>query len=90
MSKKKKLYKLRSTISIEIERIKVLLEHLIYKADNPIEINVLADIALEKSHKISRLSENLGRILKHWVLLQKFFLAVNFFLEKPYLIVSRN
>jgi ribosomal protein L20 len=65
MSKKQKLYNLRLNISVEAKRIKYLLESVIYKAETDIERNVLAEIALEKSEKISRMSEKIGIILKH-------------------------
>ena len=64
MGKKQKLYNLRATISVEAERIEYLLKNLIYKSEN-IETCVLAEIALEKSEKISKLSEKIGLILKH-------------------------
>jgi len=65
MGKKQKLYNLRSNISIESQNIKYLLEHVILKSDNDIEKNVLAEIALEKSEKISKMNEKIGRILNH-------------------------
>ncbi|HBG49190.1 MAG TPA: hypothetical protein DDW90_06755 [Cyanobacteria bacterium UBA9971] len=65
MSKKQKLFNLRQNISIESQNIKYLLEHVIYKSDSYVEKDVLAEIALEKSEKISRMSEKIGRILKH-------------------------
>jgi len=54
ISKKQKLYNLRQNISVESQRIKYLLEK-----------DVLTEIALEKSEKISRMSEKIGKILKH-------------------------
>ncbi|HBG49754.1 MAG TPA: hypothetical protein DDW90_09700 [Cyanobacteria bacterium UBA9971] len=65
MSKKQKLYNLRSGISIESQRIKYLLEHAIFKSDDDIEKDVLAELALEKTEKISKMSEKIGLILKH-------------------------
>jgi len=65
MSKKQKLYNLRSRISIESQRIKYLLEHVIYKSDDDVEKDVLTDLALEKTEKISKMSEKIGLILKH-------------------------
>jgi len=65
MDKKQKLYYLRANISIEAQRIKYLLENAIYKSDSDREKDVLAEIALEKSERISRMSEKIGRILKH-------------------------
>lgn len=65
MSKKQKLYHLRANISIEAQRIKYLLEHAIYKSDDDVDRDVLTEIALEKSERISRMSERIGRILKH-------------------------
>jgi hypothetical protein len=65
MSKKQKLYNLRSSISVEAERIKYLLESAIYKTESSMEKNVLTEIALEKSENISRMSEKIGKILKH-------------------------
>jgi len=65
MSKKQKLYNLRSNISIEAERIEYLLKNVIYKSESQLETSILAEIALEKSEKISRMAEKIGRILKH-------------------------
>jgi len=65
MSKKQKLYNLRSNISCDAEKIEYLLKHVIYKSDNQIETSVLAEIALEKSQNISKMSEKIGRILNH-------------------------
>jgi len=64
MSKKQKLYNLRSKISVEAEKIEYLLKNLIYKSES-VETSVLAEIALEKSEKISKMSEKIGIILKH-------------------------
>lgn len=65
MSKKQKLYNLRSNIFIEAERIEYLLRNVIYKSESQKETNVLAEIALEKSEKISKMAEKIGIILKH-------------------------
>jgi ribosomal protein L20 len=65
MGKKQKLYHLRANISVEAERIKYLLKNVIYKSENDIERNILAEMALEKSEKISKMSEKIGIILKH-------------------------
>ena len=64
MSKKQKIYNLRAGISIEAQKIEYVLKNLIFKSEN-IETSVLAEIALEKSEKISRMSEKIGKILKH-------------------------
>jgi len=64
MNKKQKLYKLRSGISIEAQKIEYVLKNLIFKSEN-IETCVLAEIALEKSEKISKMVEKIGIILKH-------------------------
>jgi hypothetical protein len=65
MSKKQKLYNLRAGISSDAQKLKYLLEAVIYKSENLLETTVLAEIALEKSERISRMSEKIGRILKH-------------------------
>jgi len=65
MSKKQKLYKLRQNISIESQNINYLLEHVIFKSDDELEKDILSGIALEKSKKIFRMSEKIGKILKH-------------------------
>jgi len=65
MNKKQKLYNLRQNISIESQYIKYLLEHVICKSDSELEKDVFAEIALEKSEKISRMAEKIGIILKH-------------------------
>jgi hypothetical protein len=64
MSKKKKLFNLRQNISVEAEKIEYLLKNVIYKSENQ-ETCVFAEIALEKSERISRMSEKIGKILKH-------------------------
>ena len=65
MSKKQKLFNLRQNISIESQNINYLLEHVIFKSDDDVEKDVLSGIALEKSKKISKMSEKIGKILKH-------------------------
>lgn len=65
MSKKQKLYNLRENISVEAQRIKYLLENAVYKSESTTEKDVLTEIALEKSERISRMSEKIGKILKH-------------------------
>jgi hypothetical protein len=65
MSKKQKLYKLRTGISVESQRIKYLLENAICKSESDVEKDVLTEIALEKAERISKMSEKIGRILKH-------------------------
>jgi hypothetical protein len=65
MGKKQKLYNLRANISIESQYIKYLLEHVIYKSDSEVEKDILSEIALEKSEKISRMAEKIGKILNH-------------------------
>ena len=64
MSKKQKIYNLRAGISIEAPKIEYVLKNLIFKSEN-IETSVLAEIALEKSEKISKMAEKIGIILKH-------------------------
>jgi len=64
MSKKQKLYNLRATISSDAEKIEYLMKNIIHK-DESIETSVLAEIALEKSERISKMSEKIGIILKH-------------------------
>jgi hypothetical protein len=65
MSKKQKLYNLRAGISSDAQQIKYLLENAVYKSECNLEKDVLAEIALEKSERISKMSEKIGRILKH-------------------------
>jgi hypothetical protein len=65
LSKKQKLYNLRSNISSDAQKIEYLMKNVIYKAESQVEIAVLAEIALEQSEKISRMAEKIGRILKH-------------------------
>jgi len=65
MSKEKKLYYLRLNISTEAQRIRVLLEHILHKSESPLEISVLAGMAFEKSCKIQKMSEQIGKILNH-------------------------
>ena len=65
MDKDDKLYNLRLNISTEAKGITFLLENVIYKSDSELEANFLADIALEKSKKILKMSEKIGKILNH-------------------------
>jgi len=65
MSKKEKLYNLRMGISIKSERIKFLLQNIISKSESEIETEVFASIALDETIKISKISEKIGKILKH-------------------------
>jgi len=64
MSKKQKLYNLRTNISSDAQKIEYLMKNVIHKSEN-IETSVLAEIALEKSERISRMSEKIGIILGH-------------------------
>lgn len=65
MSKKKKLYNLRLSISNDAVRIKYLLESAIYKSDSKRETNILGSIALELIESVKINSEKIGKILKH-------------------------
>jgi len=65
MSKKQKLYNLRSNISSDAQKIEYLLKNVIYKSESQVEIVVLSEIALEKSKRISKMAEKIGLILKH-------------------------
>jgi hypothetical protein len=64
MSKKKKLEKLKFGIMAEAQKVEVLLEQIVYNEDVTAKIQVLADIALERSKRISHLNEKIGRILE--------------------------
>jgi len=65
MSKKKKLYNLRTGIMSESEKIIVLLEQII-NDDNISQKNyVLSNIALSCSKKVSKMNEKVGMILKY-------------------------
>jgi len=64
MGKKQKLYNLRANISSDAQKIEYVLKNIIFKSES-IETSVLAEIALEKSERISRMSEKIGIILKH-------------------------
>ncbi len=65
MSKTQRLYNLRAGISIKSERIKFLLENIIFKSESEVETQVLAELALDETNRISKLSEKIGIILKH-------------------------
>jgi len=64
MSKKRKLYNLRTGIMCEIEKVNVLLEQITNNDNVELKTGILAQIALEKSRKISRMNEKIGSILK--------------------------
>ena len=49
----------------EIEKVTVLLEQITYDAETERKVNILANIALEKSVKISKMNEKIGKILNH-------------------------
>jgi len=65
MSKKEKLFNLRMGISIKSERIKFLMQNIIFKSESELETEVLAGLALDEINRISRMSEKIGKILKH-------------------------
>lgn len=65
MGKAEKLYNLRSGIMCEAEKVIVLLEQILNNEDTGAKISVLISIALEKSKKISKMNEKIGKILKH-------------------------
>jgi len=65
MGKKKQLYNLRMGISIKSERIKFLLKNIILNSKNTVEIEAMASLASEENNRISKMSEKIGRILKH-------------------------
>jgi hypothetical protein len=64
MSKKRKLEKLKFGIMAEAQKVEVLLEQIVYNEDITAKIRVLADIALERSKRIFRLNEKIGKILE--------------------------
>lgn len=64
MSKKSKLYNIRTKMMSDIQEVKLLLEFLTYKTENLLEASVLGHIALEKTRKIDKSSEKIGKILK--------------------------
>ncbi len=65
MSKKEKLYDLRLSITTEAERIRFLMENVVEETVENLQANILADLALEKSIRIKKLSEKIGKILNH-------------------------
>jgi hypothetical protein len=65
MNKKEKLYNLRAGISIKSERIKFLLKNIIFYSESEVETQAMAGLALDETNKISRMSEKIGKILKH-------------------------
>ena len=65
MGKKKQLYNLRMGISIKSERIKFLLKNIILNSENTVETEAMASLASEENNRISKMSEKIGRILKH-------------------------
>lgn len=65
MSKKKKLFNLRATITDNADKIEYLLQSAIYKPDSERETFVLGEMALELAKEIKTKSEKIGKILKH-------------------------
>lgn len=65
MSKKQKLYYLRSKIMYEIEQVNLLLDFIASeKIETLIEAIIVARIALVKAKNISKNNEKIGKILK--------------------------
>ena len=48
-NKKQKIAELRTKISIKIQRVTVLLDHVIFKSDDDIEKSVLAETAYDEA-----------------------------------------
>ncbi|MFA6988569.1 MAG: hypothetical protein WC197_00730 [Candidatus Gastranaerophilaceae bacterium] len=65
MSKKRKLYNLRTGIMCEIEKVMVLLEQITNNDCIERKTSILAEIALEKSERISKMNEKMSFLLKH-------------------------
>ncbi len=65
MNKKKKLYKLKRDLYIESQRVSFLLANIVEETAGNLEAKILADLALEKSQKIEKLSEKIGKIFKY-------------------------
>lgn len=66
MSKKSKLYYLKSKIMTEIEQVNLLLDFISsYRTTTLTEAAILANIALLKGKNISKNNEKIGLILKH-------------------------
>lgn len=63
MSKKKKLYNLRTNITSNAIKIKYLLECAIYKPDSERETFIFSEMALELAKDIKMHSEKIGKIL---------------------------
>ena len=63
MGKKAKLGRLREKIAIKIERIKCLLDKLIYAADNEIEKDILASIAYDETKRIDKFNQKIDKYL---------------------------
>jgi len=65
MGNKKQLYNLRVGISVKSQRIKFLLKNIIYYSESEVETQTMADLAMEEVNRISKMSEKIGKILKH-------------------------
>lgn len=65
MNKEEKIDNLLNKIYIKCERIRFLLWNVIHKSDSEIETQVLAKLAFNENKRISKMSEKIGRILKH-------------------------
>jgi len=65
MSKKEKLYNLRTGIMCESEKAIILLEQILNNADILPKIFVLSNLALECNKKIFRMNEKIGKVLNH-------------------------
>lgn len=65
MCNKEKLYHLRANISIKSERIRFILKNIISYSESEAETQSMAALALDEINRISRMSEKIGKILKH-------------------------
>lgn len=65
MSKEEKLYHLRAGISVKAQRIEFILKNIICYSESEAETQAMADLALDEVKRISRMSNLIGKILKH-------------------------
>lgn len=65
MGQDEKLYHLRLGISVKAQRIEFILKNIMYHSESEAETMTMADLATEEVKKIARMSNLIGKILKH-------------------------
>lgn len=65
MGKKEKLYDLQIKIAEKSERVKYLLDNIMYNREDTVGMGTLACIASEENEKIAKSAEKLAKIINN-------------------------